>query len=187
MDCNQADKLIMKYMDGVLSIEEANKLNLHIAECDSCREGFFAYQMMMEELQDNILEAPDGFETKVMERIKDIDLDYKIKETMPIENITAMIWGTFSLLFGIGVLLFIYRQPVLEYLLQNPYTGDWAQAMVPTVDILSAYINDVKNKFEDILSNGNQIITSLRMVLVPALAVLGSIQYYIYRKKKVEI
>ena len=57
-----------------------------------------------------------------------------------------MVWGLFSLIFGIGVLLVLYRYPIIEYLVENPYLGDWASSMVPTVDILSTYISDIKEK-----------------------------------------
>ncbi|NLK97601.1 anti-sigma factor family protein [Defluviitalea saccharophila] len=188
MECNHADKLIMKYMDGILSMEEAQKLNLHITQCESCKESFFMYQMVMDELRDEaVSEAPDGFEAAVMAKIKDIEVDYKLKEPMPIDNLTAMLWGTFSLLFGIGVLLYIYNQPVLEFLLGNPYTKDWAQAMIPTVDVLSVYVSDIKSKLQELVSNGSQLFTSLKMIAIPVLAVLASIKYYIYRKQKVEI
>ncbi|HHW66418.1 MAG: hypothetical protein PWP07_1932 [Epulopiscium sp.] len=188
MECNHADKLMMKYMDGILTMEEAQKLNFHITECESCRESFFTYQMVMDELRDeSAMKAPDGFESEVMAKIKDIEIDYKLKEPMPIENISAMLWGVFSLLFGIGVLLCIYNQPVLKFLLENPYTKDWAQAMIPTMDLLNEYINDIKTKLQEFVSDGGQIFTVVKMIAVPVLTVLASIKYYIYRKKKVEI
>ncbi|NLM13667.1 MAG: hypothetical protein GX209_07970 [Epulopiscium sp.] len=188
MECNHADKLIMKYMDGILSMEEAQKLNFHITECESCRESFFTYQMVMDELRDEaVYEAPDGFEAAVMAKIKDIEVDYKLKEPMSMENITAMLWGMFSLLFGIGVLLCIYSQPILDYLLGNPYTMDWAQAMIPTVEVLAVYVNDIKTRLQELVSSGSQILTSLKMIAIPVLVVLASIKYYIYRKQKVEL
>lgn len=188
MKCNHADQLLMKYMDGILTMDEAKKLNYHITECVSCREEFFTYQIMMEELQEGkMVEAPEQFEFEVMDKIKGIDFDYKVKEIGSIENITAMLWGVFSLVFGIGVLLFIYRQPVLEYLLQSPYMGDWVKAVLPAVDLLSSQINDIRTEIEEFLSNGRQIITLLKVITISVLTMLASIQYYIYRKKKVEI
>ena len=40
MNCNKVDHLIMKYMDGILTMEEAKHLNQHITKCDTCREEF---------------------------------------------------------------------------------------------------------------------------------------------------
>lgn len=188
MNCNQVDHLIMKYMDGILAMEEAHKLNLHITECDACREEFFTYQTMIEELQDfTVVEAPKEFEAQVMEKINMIEMEYIQKQAVSMENITAMVWGAFSLLFGIGVLLFIYRQSVLEYLIQSPYMGDWIQIMIPAVNMLSSYLNDIRKEVEDILYNGKEIIIYLKITLSSILGVLGVVKYYIYRKKKVEV
>lgn len=188
MKCNKSDHLIMKYMDGILTIEEARQLNHHINECDDCREEFFTYQRMIEALQDGqVYEAPENFEVQVMNSIKDIELDYEIKETISVETVKAMVWGLFSLIFGLGILLVLYKQPIIEYLLANPYVGDWASAMIPTVDILSVYISDTKKELQSILVNSEYILTTLRLILIPILAVIGAVHYYIYRKEKVEI
>jgi hypothetical protein len=188
MKCSKADQLMMKYMDGILSMEEAKQLNLHLTECDACKEEFFAYQKMIDVLQDGqFYKAPDDFESTVMNRIKDIEVEYEIKKTVPIETISAIVWGFFSLIFGIGVLLVLYRQPVLEYLVQNPYLGEWANSMIPAMDILSAYINDFKTEMTNILGTIKYIFEVLRLILIPIVAVLGVVKYYIYRKEKVEI
>ncbi|NLJ87997.1 MAG: hypothetical protein GX327_04345 [Epulopiscium sp.] len=188
MNCNKVDHLIMKYMDGILTMEEAKHLNQHITKCDTCREEFFTYQKMIDVLQDGqLVEAPKDFEATVMNRIKDIEIDYEVKEKISIDTISAMVWGLFSLIFGIGVLLVLYRYPIIEYLVENPYLGDWASSMVPTVDILSTYISDIKEEIISILSTSKYVFSSLRLILIPVLSILGAIKYYIYRKAKVEI
>ncbi|NLK21861.1 MAG: zf-HC2 domain-containing protein [Epulopiscium sp.] len=188
MNCNKVDHLIMKYMDGTLTKGEAKDLNSHIVGCSSCKEEFFIYQRVIEGMEnDKAIEAPVDFEVGVMEKIKNIEIDYRPKKTTSLETIKAMVWGIFSLMFGIGVLLFIYRESFLEYMLQNPYIGHWAKVIVPTAYVLSSYIDQIKNEIGDILIYSKPLISSLRVVVISILTVLLGIQYYIYRRKKVEL
>ena len=94
--------------------------------------------------------------------------------------------GLVFLIFGIGVLLVLYRYPIIEYLVENPYLVI-ASSMVPTVNILSTYISDIKEEIISILSTSKYVFSSLRLILIPVLSILGAIKYYIYRKAKVEI
>ena len=40
MKCCDAEKYIMKYMDGEISQKEGEELNQHIKECQNCKESF---------------------------------------------------------------------------------------------------------------------------------------------------
>ena len=72
LDCKKAENLIMKYMDGELSPEDAQLLNDHIKCCEKCREEFFVFDAMMQnaaEVSKEVIRAPEGFEKAVMSKI----------------------------------------------------------------------------------------------------------------------
>lgn len=58
---------MMKYMDSIITEQEATELRSHIEECEICKEDFIMYNHILEEFSniDNIIEAPDDFELQI--------------------------------------------------------------------------------------------------------------------------
>ena len=183
---------MMKYMDGILSIQQAKELNTHLQMCEICKEEFYAYEMITQEFEvTGMLQAPIDFEAVVMEKIKDIEPDYlvkasKEKQVAAMDNLLGMVWGVFSFLFGIGMLLFMYRDSILDYLINNSYVGKWVQSFVPTVSVLSEYIGQIQQTATSLITPVQELISSSKMALATILVVLGVIQYVLYHREKVE-
>ena len=106
---------------------------------------------------------------------------------MPMENITGIVWGIFSILFGIGVLLVIYQQEILSFLLSYPYTSSWIGQFIPTFDLLTQYLQQLQKNMSGIIVSIRQIVENGKTLLALILVVLGMVQYRIYRKEKVEV
>lgn len=188
MKCRQADELMMNYLDGILSKDKAYQLNQHLQQCDACVETFYAYEQIKKELhQMNIVEAPIGFTEQVMGRIEEIKPQYDLQKEMPMENITGIVWGIFSILFGVGVLLVIYQQEILSFLLSYPYTSSWIGQFIPTFDLLTQYLQQLQKNMSGIIVSIRQIVENGKTLLALILVALGMVQYRIYRKEKVEV
>ncbi|WP_058486312.1 anti-sigma factor family protein [Defluviitalea phaphyphila] len=187
MNCNEVKELFMKYMDGVLIDEERNKLDKHIKECSECKGEFFIYQKIVEGLQNFAkVEAPEGFETKVMKRIKNIKVDYYTKKTVSIDTvITPVFLGTISLFFWTGILLFIYRESALEYFAQNYNLKDWIQIIGPKINMVYDYINNAIKEIKNILFYQEKFINYYKIILSSVLIGLGFIKHYVYYNKKI--
>jgi len=74
MKCCDAEKYIMKYMDGEISQKEGEELNQHIKECQNCKESFLFYDNMIQLLEQMPMhEAPEDFEINVMMKIQALE------------------------------------------------------------------------------------------------------------------
>lgn len=187
MKCRQADELMMEYLDGVLTEEKAQQLNQHLKSCDSCVETFYAYEQIKEELNDMVMiEAPHEFTQEVMAAVALIEPQYEV-QINPIENITGIVWGMFSICFGVGILLFMYQQEILTALLGHPLTSSWVGQFIPAFDLLGEYLQQLQSNLAGIKEFLQQIVENGKNLLIASLVLLGIVQYKIYRKEKVEI
>ena len=57
----------------------------------------------------------------------------------------GVIWGTFSVLFGTGTMLVMYREPIMKSLLGNPYIGDTVSKLIPISMNITEQGNIIKN------------------------------------------
>ncbi|NLP46364.1 MAG: hypothetical protein GX347_04860 [Epulopiscium sp.] len=188
MKCEHADELMMNYLDGVLSKDQAYQLNQHLQKCDSCVETFYAYEQIQEEFKKmSVVEVPEDFTRNVMSKINKITPQYHLEPQSCIENINGIVWGIFSILFGIGVLLVMYQQELLQFLLNNPYTASWIGQFIPTFDLLADYLVQLQHNINEVFVFVQKIMGNIKNVLIFILIVLGVVQYQIYRKEKVEI
>ncbi|NMA83007.1 MAG: hypothetical protein GX962_03975 [Epulopiscium sp.] len=187
MKCRQADELMMAYLDGILTQEKAQELNIHLQNCDLCVESFYAYEQIKQELNEIVItEAPHGFTQRVMATVAEIDPQYEVQAN-PIENLAGIVWGMFSIFFGVGILLLMYQQEILNLLLSHPLTSSWIGQFIPTFDLLRDSIQGIQSNLIGIKEFIIQMIESGRNLLTVSLVVLGIVQYKIYRKEKVKI
>lgn len=71
MQCKEINNLIMKYFDGNISELEREMIIKHNEKCCSCALDFKVLRQAMDALEEfPELEVPDGFESRVMEGIK---------------------------------------------------------------------------------------------------------------------
>ena len=155
MDCRRANELIMKYMDSEINENEALELHNHTEICDECRGMFALYSEIMDgfDMIDEI-EAPSGFEDDVMAGIANVVPGYRQSFTM---NLGCIILSVFSALAGLGTLLVIWREYIMEYMVNTPgldkYTGNF--------QYISGYLDRL----------GNSLVSLIQSVQ------LGTVQY----------
>ncbi len=74
MTCNNANELIMKHMDGLLSKEESMELNQHLTVCDKCKQEFEVFNNLLQnfdyecEIVNNV-DLGEDFNRSVMEEV----------------------------------------------------------------------------------------------------------------------
>ncbi|MEA4816441.1 MAG: zf-HC2 domain-containing protein [Lachnospiraceae bacterium] len=167
MNCNKAEKYIMKYIDGELSEKEAELLNEHILKCRICKESFYIYNRISVNMVENFeYKVPDGFEARVM---KSIVLVEPIK---PEPDTNEGLIGIFSVLFGAGTVLVIFRDSIMDSLIQSPYMGKIARNLMPAVEYIEIHLNyantSLASFFESLngmLSNADLFIFALTLLL----------------------
>ena len=186
MDCKEADKLMMKYMDSVMTEAEALLLGTHIESCANCREAFAIYDMMMDDFSDlELMEAPEGFELEVMEKINELPtVSEKIMNNM--DNANNLVWGTFSVLLGIATLITMNRDLILKYMISNETLNPYAQMVTENIEYFQTIFTNIETSFYAMLTVFNTYIAEGKYFILVVFAVLIAVQVYIYRKEKVD-
>lgn len=112
MQCKEVNELIMKYFDHDISELEMEMLARHNEKCPDCALEFNALKNVLSSLEElPELEAPEGFECRVMESIK-------ARNAAPVNTQSLAFW-----LIGIlGLIIFAYNMlsfVVVPYILDS--------------------------------------------------------------------
>lgn len=184
MNCKKAESFIMNYMDNTLSSDDAEELNKHLKTCDSCKESFTVYEMMLDTLENTELTtAPNDFEEKLMIKISSITPVYLTQNPISIEGINSLIWGIFTIFFGAGIMLNIYSEPIMNYISQNQYVADFYTVITPIGNLMSEYINSSFAYIESITISMGGVISYLKIACGILAIILCLIQLRIKRNK----
>lgn len=185
MKCEEAESYIMKYMDGEITKEEAKILNEHLLDCAFCKESFFIYDKMQEELKSMPLyEAPENFELEVMTKIVQIsENEYEIQYSLS-HKIWGVIWGTFTVIFGTGTILAFYREPIMMSLAENPYFADKIKNLMPIADEITKQGETIKTVFDDTVFTINTILSNSVGIIFAILTFVCAIQFYLLHHRK---
>jgi predicted anti-sigma-YlaC factor YlaD len=73
-DCCHFKELIQKRLDGEITPVENETLNLHLADCDGCRDELVSYSVvrdLLNETIDNPVEVPEGFFESLAEQLEE--------------------------------------------------------------------------------------------------------------------
>jgi len=73
--CCKYRELIQKRLDDQISPAENVDLNVHLADCDSCREEFVSYltvQSLLKETVDDMVEVPEGLFESLEEQLEEV-------------------------------------------------------------------------------------------------------------------
>lgn len=187
MNCSRAEKLMMDYIDNTLSADDAKKLNEHLKVCENCKESFLIYEMFQDAIQDEeIIEAPENFEKELMIKISDITPSYITKENISMDSLNAIIWGTFAMLFGIGIMFNLYDDSILTYVAQNEYISNFYNVITPIGNLISKYINESFAYFQNIVLSMNNLITYSKVICAVLVAILSLVQIKIKKTDKVD-
>ncbi len=184
MNCIKAENLIMDYIDNNLSSSEAEKLNEHLKNCENCREAFNIYEMMVDNFENlEFTSPPDDFEEKLMIKINAITPAYLNQKQISLDNIHSVIWGIFTIFFGFGIMLNMYRDSIITYLSQNEFIAEFYSVINPLANLVSDYINEIFVYVENITISMNGVLIYSKIICGILIAVLCFVQVWLKRSK----
>ncbi len=187
MDCSKIDELLMKHMDNILTKEETIILNTHLETCSHCREDFEIYDKINKEFSKiEIINAPDDFEINVMAKINELP-DESLKCSNRLETLTCWLWSSFSVLVGIAVMIVLNKNFIMNYLSSSNQFSGFYDLLSPVEDYVIEFSNNFVSIISSYITNISEYVSSARVVLLGILAILGVIQYIIYKRNKVEV
>ena len=185
MECDSADLLLMKYMDNTLNESETERLNAHLETCESCRKSFVVYDEIMRNFTEQTVYAPDNFEALVMDKIRALPAEHKSLASA--DNLLCVVWGIFSVLFGLGFLAVINKDAIILALSDNPSFAAYADMLETVSRLADRAINSLTSAAGTFFTALSGYIASSRYILMLIIAVLVLVQYVVYRKNKVEV
>lgn len=188
MDCKKANELMMEFMDGTLSEENAALLGNHLKECKECEIDFEFYNQMIDEFSDmnNVIQAPDGFEESVMTKIDLIEPIY-FPRADKTDNILCTIWGSISVAVGTGAIFTLNKDAISAFLGSVPQLSRYAEMLEPIEIYAEQFKIGLNTAINTITASVSGYASSLRYVSLIAFVLLIAAQYFIYRKDKVEV
>ncbi|HIT86887.1 MAG TPA: zf-HC2 domain-containing protein [Candidatus Coprocola pullicola] len=183
MKCQDAEKYIMKYMDGEISKQEAEQLNQHMQHCTACKRDFEFYDTMLDLFEQMpVYEAPADFEIQVMMQIQALE---EGKQRRHIKNrIWGHIWGTFTVLFGTGAILVLYRDQIIASLAENPYFAQWLLKLAPIEETIAQQGKTLQMITENVAVLTDKILLNSAGILLVLLSIVCGIQYMLLKRKK---
>ena len=182
MECEMANDLMMKYMDGILTETEAASLNSHITACGQCKEDFLAYDGIMENFSGmELCEPPEGFELRVMSIIRQLP-EVGLK---PAYRSLYGVLGVFSVLLGLGIILDMNKEAVLAWMGLYPQLKPLLNIYLPVADAVRDISNQVSMMLSQVSSYLQQISSGLYYVPLLLFGVLAGAQFVIYRKERI--
>ena len=183
MKCCDAEKYIMKYMDGEISQKEGEELNQHIKECQNCKESFLFYDNMIQLLEQMPMhEAPEDFEINVMMKIQ--ALEQTEQRNFVKNRILGHIWGTFTVVFGTGAILVFYKKPIINALENKKKKKKWVQNIAPIEQNITQQKQAVQVATENIILWTDKMITNSFGIVLVLLCIACAVQYMILKRKK---
>ena len=190
-ECDKAHDLMMKYMDGELNEKEAAVLREHAAGCETCKADFEIYDFISGELNTGgtgdrgrspLHDAPPDFTENVMRVIVTLPTPKKVTKS-GFERAAYIIAGVASMLFGLGFLLVLNRESIINYLSGIPALDGFMSAIVPITETvgedMSGAVGGVYGMFLSVL----HFMTEYRYLLVGLIAVLAAVQVIMYYRK----
>lgn len=187
MACSKSDKLIMKYMDQTITKKEARLLHTHLSECNECMEDFKIYDEIMAGFAETPLETlADGFEDLVMEKISRCGVAYT-KRASAVDSFVTFMIGAVSVLFGLGFMLVVNREQIMNYLLTSEIFGAYARAISPMVNVVIEYTNSFITTVSNFAGGVGSFVSEYKYVVLTGFVVLLIAQYVLRKKDKVEV
>ena len=186
MDCNKTNTFMTHYMDGNLTEDEEHMLNSHLVTCSKCKEDFSLYDTILEGFATmEVLEAPVGFEDAVMCKINALPNIHE-KTARYLENVSFWIWGSFSVLAGVGFLLFINQEALMQYFYANPQLAGVAELFEPVSQFVTAFSSQYYYQMQDMFADLSVYLAGGRYVILAILAVLALLQIFVHKESKVK-
>ena len=185
MECDKIELLMMKHMDGALTEDEKERLEKHIRSCEKCGEDFLIYEEIQNGLPEPMIFAPDNFETLVMEKINALPENKKFAGS--IDNLLCVVWGIFSVMFGLGFLAVMNKESVIAYISENPSLSGYTDILVSISNFAESAGTMVMEAVTGASAEVSGYISASRYIILLIIAVLAVLQYVVYKKNKVGV
>lgn len=188
MDCKTASVLMMRYMDSVITESEAKTLNSHIIGCSVCKEDFMLYEYMAGEFEKQVeifFEPPADFEMRVMKSICVIKPDYCRVYSQ--DTVVGFVFGAFSMFFGAGVIISMYKVEIMETFSKYPYIGEIMESAGRASDTAFAFMGELGTRASYFSEIALALIESAKYGILFIVAALIAVQLVFYSKSKVEV
>lgn len=187
MDCNKANKLMMKFMDNSLTDEEYLLLEKHLEECAECKKDFSLYTEILENFSEEtmIIEAPENFEEMVMAKIENIEPKY-IDLKNRTNNFYYIIAGVSSLLFSISMLVNMNKEIIITNFSSQSFLYKVLQFNEYIGMLSKSVFLFLEETISIILLNLPIFMDYLRIASFIAILILILAQYRVYKDNKIE-
>ena len=186
MNCKNSEKLIMKYVDGELSEEEAKLLNGHITKCSECKAEFYFYDNMLKSFGNfEEVEAPETFEADVMAKITALGHNYSEVEYKVEHKVLGAVLGTFSVIIGGGVALFVFREPILNAVTGGETVSPYYAKLAEISGFVGEFWFNLKSAASNVIASANGAVGAYMGVIIMLIVAIVAIQgVLLYRKKR---
>jgi len=187
MECDKAFNMMMQHMDRTLAEQDALSLNRHLEECASCAEDFYAYNKILSEISvQKVYSPPAGFEDAVMEKIRELDFIRPVNAVK--DSGFCVIWSFFSAFIGLGFVLIMYKDAIIERFSGAGWFDALVEALAPVAAYASSGVAWLISIVEAMGVGFVEFISPLRAALLIICFVLAGAQYFIaYGKNKTGI
>lgn len=175
-------------MDSNISEKEALILKEHVGKCSVCYEDFLTYDEILDEFSslDNILTAPVDFEDKIMAKIYALGDIYFPKESK-YDGFMYAVWGGVSVLCGLGMLLILNKDVIINYFNSSPALNGYVKYFAPVENYVIQFKSNVEAIFNAVTSSVGAYTENLKFASFVAFIVLVMAQIFIYKRDKVEV
>lgn len=182
MKCCDAENYIMKYIDGEISKKEAEELNQHIKQCESCKQSFLFYDNMMQDFEQMPLyEAPEDFERNVMMQIQ--LLAQSEKRSFTKNKIMGYLWGSFTIFFGAGAILAFYKESIIGAMEENVYFSQWVEKITPIEQNIMEQGHMLQTATRNALYWTDEMLCNHIGILLLLLCIVCAVRCFLVRKK----
>jgi len=185
MECSKANELMMKYMDGTLSEQDAGRLRKHIDQCEGCKADFTVYDEIVSafEMPEETF-APDGFVEAVMTKINALE-SASVKATVKADSILLTVWGLFTVLLGLGCVLALNREPISAYLAAQPALAGYMDMLAPIGVMVGEFVSGIAASAEALFSQASTFVAGAKYVVLGIAACLALVQVFLSRRERV--
>ena len=184
MECSKANEMMMRFMDGTLSEDDAARLHKHLASCDGCRADFAIYdEIVADFLTLEETPAPDGFVEAVMARVEALEpVSKKVNEK--IDNILVAVWGGFSVLFGLGFALSLNREAVMSFLASQPAFAGYMETLAPVAVMVGDFVTGLGAAAETLFTQSLAFLSGAKYIVLAIAACLALATVILTRREK---
>ena len=184
MNCDKADLLMMKYMDGEISISEAKLLNSHLLVCEICKEAFIVYDLVLETLEGfDDVEAPESFQDAVMVKIVGLPKLEKQHVYSKKDRMKLVLAGSFVSMLSVGAILISYREALIENFINHPVLGEYTKELAAVSLSVEGHTQSFILFTEKIIQSAEGILNAGAGVIIWGIIGLCALQIVLVRQR----